>query len=245
MVVNVEMKPVEKILVVDDDPDVRDSVGQCLKDAGYQVWAYADGSGVCNAITDKNIDLVMIEPDLPNMDGLMLTRKINEKFPVGVIILSRRDETIEKIIGLEVGADDYLAKPFDPPELLARVRSVLRRLPQNSTDVASEERVVFSFEGWHLDVNAHTLTSPKGVPVKLTSGTFNLLKVFIEHPNRVLSPDQLLDITHVNHLPTFGRGIAVCVGRIRKMIESNPKKPQFIKTIRNNGYIFLPKVAPL
>ena len=232
-----------KILVVDDDPDVRDIVERCLSDAGYKVWTHEDGSKVFDAVSEHGIDLAVIDLVLPDTDGLMLTRKLKEHSDVGVVILSGRGETTEKIIGLEVGADDYLSKPFEPRELLARVRSVLRRLGQDPAAESSAETTVFAFEGWRLDVTARTLTSPEDEQVELSSGEFNLLKAFVEHPNRVLSRDQLLDYTHANDTPAFDRSVDVRVGRVRKKIEADHQNPQFIKTIRNGGYMFAGKVV--
>ncbi len=231
-----------KILVIDDDPDVRDIVERCLTDAGYQVWLLEDGSKVFNTISENDIDLAIVDLVLPDTDGLMLTRRIKEHSNIGVVILSGRGDTTEKIIGLEVGADDYLSKPFEPRELLARVRSVLRRIGQETPEGAIEV-TVFTFDGWRLDVTARTLTSPKGEPVELSSGEFNLLKAFVEHPNRVLSRDQLLDYTHANDTPAFDRSVDVRVGRVRKKIEIDPQNPKFIKTIRNGGYMFAAKIA--
>ncbi len=231
------------ILVVDDDPDVRDIVERCLSDAGYQVWAHEDGSQVFDAVSEHGIDLAVIDLVLPDTDGLMLTRKLKEHSNIGVIILSGRGETTEKIIGLEVGADDYLSKPFEPRELLARVRSVLRRLGQDPDADSSADKMIFSFEGWRLDVTSRTLTSPKDESVELSSGEFNLLKAFVEHPNRVLSRDQLLDYTHANDTPAFDRSVDVRVGRVRKKIEADHQNPQFIKTIRNGGYMFAATVS--
>ena len=229
--------------MVDDDPDVRDIVERCLKDSGYQVWTCEDGSRVFDIVNEKGIDLAIVDLVLPDTDGLMLTRKLKEHLNIGVVILSGRGETTEKIIGLEIGADDYLSKPFEPRELLARVRSVLRRLSQNKTDTTSVETTVYSFDGWRLDLTARTLTSPKGAPVELSSGEFNLLRAFVEHPNRVLSRDQLLDLTHANDTPAFDRSVDVRVGRGRKKIEVDPQNPKFIKTIRNGGYMFAATVA--
>lgn len=231
-----------KILVVDDDPDVRDIVERCLKDAGFRVWTAADGSKVFHTISEHGIDLAIIDVMLPDTDGLMLTRKLKEHSSIGVIILSGRGETTEKVIGLEIGADDYIGKPFEPRELLARVRSVLRRLTQ-TTEAPSVETTAFTFDDWLLNVTARTLTSPKGEIIELSSGEFNLLKAFVEHPNRVLSRDQLLDFTHANDTPAFDRSVDVRVGRVRKKIEVDPQNPQFIKTIRNGGYMFAATVA--
>jgi two-component system, OmpR family, response regulator len=236
-------EPSARVLVVDDDPDVRDIVERCLVDAGYKVWTCGEGGTVLDLIQEHNINLAIVDLMLPDTDGLTLTRSLKEHSTIGVIILSGRGDTTEKIIGLEIGADDYLAKPFEPRELLARVRSVLRRLVQPSPTASSVETSAFSFEGWNLDISARTLTSPEGGPIELSSGEFNLLKAFVEHPNRVLSRDQLLDFTHANDTPAFDRSVDVRVGRVRKKIEPDPQNPQYIKTIRNSGYMFAANVT--
>ncbi|MBT3305519.1 MAG: response regulator [Alphaproteobacteria bacterium] len=236
-------EPSARVLVVDDDPDVRDIVERCLVDAGYKVWTCGEGGTVLDLIQEHNINLAIVDLMLPDTDGLTLTRSLKEHSTIGVIILSGRGDTTEKIIGLEIGADDYLAKPFEPRELLARVRSVLRRLVQPSPTASSVETSAFSFEGWNLDISARTLTSPEGGPIELSSGEFNLLKAFVEHPNRVLSRDQLLDFTHANDTPAFDRSVDVGVGRVRKKIEPDPQNPQYIKTIRNSGYMFAANVT--
>ncbi|NQV83075.1 MAG: response regulator [Rhodospirillales bacterium] len=239
---NNNVEPSAKILVVDDDSDVRDIVERCLVDAGYKVWTCGEGGVVLDLIQEHNINLAIVDLVLPDTDGLTLTRSLKEHSTIGVIILSGRGDTTEKIIGLEIGADDYLAKPFEPRELLARVRSVLRRLVQSSPTASTAETTAFTFEGWSLDISARTLTSPEGQPIELSSGEFNLLKAFVEHPNRVLSRDQLLDFTHANDTPAFDRSVDVRVGRVRKKIEPDPQNPQFIKTIRNSGYMFAANV---
>jgi DNA-binding response OmpR family regulator len=237
------VEPSAKVLVIDDDPDVRDIIERCLVDAGYQVWTSEVGGTALNTIREQNIDLAIVDLVLPDTDGLALTRSLKEHSSIGVIIVSGRGETTEKIIGLEIGADDYLAKPFEPRELLARVRSVLRRLIRQTSTSSPAETTAFTFEGWNLDISARTLTSPKGQPIELSSGEFNLLKAFVEHPNRVLTRDQLLDFTHANDTPAFDRSVDVRVGRVRKKIEADPQNPKFIKTIRNSGYMFAANVS--
>lgn len=230
-----------KILIVDDEPDICYVVEMALSDAGYEVFTLTNGSEALASVKQNNIDLVVVDIGLPDIDGLTLTRTLKERTDVGVIILSGRGETTEKIIGLEIGADDYMGKPFEPRELLARVRSVLRRrLKAPSKTSEGQENLIF--DGWNLDLMVRTLTSPKGEVVPMSSGEFNLLKAFVSHPNRVLSRDQLLDYTHDMDTPAFDRSVDVQIARLRKKIEPDAKKPSYIKTIRNAGYLFTAKV---
>lgn len=210
-----------------------------LEDAGYEVVTL--GAGAVEKALDEKVDPVVLDLGLPDIDGLTVTRSLKERGNVGVIIISGRGEATEKVIGLEIGADDYLGKPFEPHELLARVRSVLRRMapaPQAPTGATAP----FRFEGWSLDTLQRALTDPSGEPVSLSSGEFSLLRAFAEHPNRVLSRDQLLDFTHGMDTPAFDRSVDVQIARLRKKIEPDAQRPSFIKTVRNAGYIFSVKV---
>ncbi len=236
------MGDLARVLVVDDDPEILRIVTRCLESAGYRVTTAEQGLNVAAIIRDQDIDLAIVDLILPDTDGLALTRLLKERFNLGIIILSGQGETTERIIGLEVGADDYVVKPFEPRELLARVRSVLRRLNKEDKDHHTSA-MVLGFEGWRLDVAARKLTSPEGHPMDLTSGEFNLRQAFAEHPNKVLNRDQLLDLTHKGYTPAFDRSVDVQIGRLRKKIESVPTKPELIKTVRNAGYIFAPKVT--
>jgi len=231
-----------KILVVDDEPDICTIVEFALSGAGYEVITHGRGDGVVEIVKDQKIDLVVLDLGLPGIDGLTLTRTLKEHMDVGVIIVSGRGEATEKVIGLEIGADDYMAKPFEPRELLARVRSVLRRM-EKSEDSDENEISIFQFEGWKLDVMVRLVTSPSNDPVSMSSGEFNLLRAFVEHPNRVLSRDRLLDFTHDTDAPAFDRSVDVQIARLRKKIEPDPQQPSFIKTVRNAGYIFAAKVT--
>jgi two-component system, OmpR family, response regulator len=233
-----------KILVVDDDEAVRDLVERCLVDSGFEVIKVDRGKGVPEIVKEQNIDLVVLDLILPDIDGLSLTRKLKEHCDVGVVILSGRGETTEKVIGLEIGADDYLAKPFEPRELLARLRSVLRRIEPKARKTVAEFSGL-EFEGWKLNTSAQKLESPEGEPVEISSGEFMLLQVLVEHPNRVLSREQLLEFTHRNYTPAFDRSVDVQIMRLQKKIEENPQAPLLIKTVRNAGYIFTPKVHQL
>jgi len=231
----------KNILIVDDEPDICDIVDMVLTDAGYNVSILTSGAKVLEHVREHAIDLVVLDLGLPDVDGLTLTRTLKERTSTSVVILSGRGETTEKIIGLEIGADDYMGKPFEPRELLARVRSVLRR-KKASREAGDNQLSSLVFEGWRLDVLVRTLTSPSGEPVSMSSGEFNLLKAFAVHPNRVLSRDQLLDYTHELDTPAFDRSVDVQIARLRKKIEPDPQNPKFIKTVRNAGYIFAAKV---
>jgi len=231
-----------KILVVDDEPDICTVVEFALSEAGYEVYTHGQGDGVVEIVQEKKIDLVVLDLGLPGIDGLTLTRSLKERMEVGVIIVSGRGGTTEKVIGLEIGADDYMAKPFEPRELLARVRSVLRRLEKANDDSAGEPSV-HEFEGWKLDVMVRAVTAPSGEFVSMSSGEFNLLRAFVEHPNRVLSRDKLLDFTHDADAPAFDRSVDVQIARLRRKIEPDPQNPTYIKTVRNAGYIFAAKVT--
>ena len=230
-----------KILIVDDERDVCDIVSLILSESGYEVQVLYNGSQVVEVVENGGVDLIILDLGLPDIDGLTLTRILKGQSQVGVIILSGRGEMTEKIVGLEVGADDYITKPFEPRELLARVRSVLRRL--EILPEAKPNSEILVFEGWKLDTVVRSLTSPEGEVVTISSEEYNLLKAFVERPNRVLSRDQLLDYTHDMDAPAFDRSVDVQIARLRKKIEPGTDSPKFIKTVRNAGYIFSVKVT--
>lgn len=234
------------ILVVDDDPGVRAIVARCLEDAGYRVTTLGDGEQSPRIVAEEGVHLAVLDIGLPGVDGLTLTRQLRVLTDIGIIILSGRDAITEKIIGLEIGADDYLAKPFEPRELLARVRSVLRRLPrpgEGTRTAAAATKPLYRFAGWTLDAARRSVTGETGRAADLTSGEFDLLEVFAEHPNRVLSRNQLMDYLHGNRTPAFDRSIDVRVRRLRQKIEADPEDPQLIKTVRHAGYMFTAVVA--
>lgn len=247
------MQPLAHILVVDDDPIVRKLVSRCLEDAGYRVTALESGDRVLATVARDDIALAVLDLTLPGIDGLTLTRELRARSEIGVIILSGRSETTERIVGLEIGADDYLGKPFEPRELLARVRSVLRRRPQAAEVTAPADDAaapVYAFERWRLDLARHELRSGERAgddaePVALTSGEFALLRVLVEHPNRVLGREQLLDYLHGNDAPAFDRSVDVRIRRLRQKIEADPANPRLIKTVRNGGYMLTATVRRL
>ncbi|HUZ72286.1 MAG TPA: response regulator [Stellaceae bacterium] len=238
------MKPNGHILVVDDQKEVCDVVHEYLSGEGYRVSVAHDGAAMRRALAQDRADLIILDVMLPGEDGLTLARGLREQSDVGIIILTGRGETVDRIIGLEMGADDYLAKPFHLRELLARVKSVLRRVTlramPNDRPVAGPNKARFA--GWHLDLAARELVSPSGGEVRLTTGEFNLLAAFVSNANRVLSRDRLLDLARNREAGPFDRTIDVQVGRLRRKLEPDPQKPTMIKTVRGTGYIFTPSV---
>ncbi len=231
------------ILVVDDEPDIRETLQDYLELHGYRVTQAEGGEALRSAIDAEEIDLVLLDINMPGEDGLSLARFLREQTSIPVVMLTAAGEVVDRIVGLEMGADDYLVKPVDLRELLARVKAVLRRFQtaQSQADLAAEtaQRVV-AFGKMRLDLDAHKLYDGDGREVALTSMEYDLLKAFAEHPNRVLSRDQLLDMAHNRGWEPFDRSIDIRIARIRRKIEPDPAKPQVIKTVRGAGYIFSP-----
>lgn len=230
--------PVESqghILVVDDDREIRDLLGRFLSKQGYRITAVADGKEMRRALADWSIDLVILDLMLPGEDGLSLCRDLRAKSPIPVIMLTVMGEEMDRIIGLEMGADDYLPKPFSPRELLARMKAVLRRAPATR---ATGRLNALCFAGWRLDLGLRRLESPGGLLVDLSTGEFDLLVALAEHPHRVLNRDQLLDLTHGRAEAPFDRSIDMQISRLRRKIEIDHKHPKLIKTVRGGGYLF-------
>jgi DNA-binding response OmpR family regulator len=234
----------KNLAIVEDDPDVRAILERCLTSDGYRVTALDSAAGLDDALSNGDIDLVIVDVGLPDADGLTLTGQLRQRHDVGIIIVSGRGDLTDRVVGLEVGADDYITKPFEPREVLARVKSVLRR---NGRDkgVSGDTgvRPAYRFNGFSVDVAAQTLYDMNGAPVPLTSGEYKLLEVFVTRPNRVLSRDQLLELVYANDTPAFDRSVDVRVGRLRKKLGDTSGQPQLIKTVRNGGYIFAGKVT--
>ncbi len=226
----------KKILVVDDDPGLRELLQEYLTAQGYAVRTVADGAAMDDALRAEAADLVILDLMLPGDDGLTLARRLKMRGHLPVIMLSARGEDVDRIIGLEVGADDYLAKPFNPRELLARIRAVLRRVPNEAAAVRPARTL--NFQGWRLDCLMRELTSPQGAQVAITGAEFDLLRVFCERPRRVLSRDQLLDFTQGRNAGSLERSIDVLVSRLRRKIEIDQHHPEIIKTVRSGGYLF-------
>ena len=224
------------ILVVDDDPKLRDLLAQYLGREGFRVRTANDGNAMDQLIAESGPDLVVLDLMLPGEDGLSIARRLRGGTDIPVIILSARGDEVDRIVGLEVGADDYLAKPFSPRELLARIRAVLRR--QRVAAVADETTAV-GFGDFVLDLPAQRLLR-RGHEVDLTAGDFALLEVLVTHPNRVMSRDQLVDRIKGYERSPYDRSIDVRVTRLRKKIEADPANPAFIRTVWGRGYMFTP-----
>jgi two-component system, OmpR family, phosphate regulon response regulator OmpR len=231
-----------RILIVDDDPEVRDTVREYLELSGFDVFVAGDGEAMRKLLAQRRVDLVLMDLNLPGEDGLALTRALRGSHDVGIIMLTAAGQAVDRIVGLEMGADDYVAKPFDPRELLARIKSVLRRLrerPAGAPARADEQPEVVKMGACTLDLAGHRLYDAEGKEVALTSMEFDLLKAFATHPDRVLSRDQLLELAHNRDADVFDRSIDIRVARIRKKVEVDPEKPQVLKTIRGAGYVFV------
>ena len=239
------MQPEAHILVVDDDLQVRQLVGRFFRDNGYRVTGARDGREMREALASAKIDLLVLDLMLPGASGLDLCRELRASSSVPIIMLTARGEDTDRIVGLELGADDYLAKPFNPRELLARVRAVLRRAAAKPDPDRPIGGRLISFAGYTLDTQRREVTSPEGAAIDLSGGEYDLLLAFLEHPNRVLSRDQLLELARNRSPDPFDRSIDVQVSRLRRKLEANDKTPVLIKTVRGAGYIFVPAVRRL
>jgi DNA-binding response OmpR family regulator len=235
-----------EILIVDDDVDVRSMLAEYLSAQGYAVAAAADGDAMRREIDRHLPDVILLDVRLPGEDGLSLARYLRERYDVGIIMVTASGDVIDRVVGLEVGADDYVAKPFDPRELLARVKSVMRRMQARDageaaapTAAAADRRVRVG--RCQLDVDSRRLFDAAGEDVPMTAMEFDLLRVFIGNPNRVLSRDQLLTLTRNREWEPFDRSIDIRIARLRRKIEPDPEHPQAIRTVRSAGYMFVPE----
>ena len=242
------MESTPHILVVDDDREIRDLLGRFLGKHGYRVTTAADGREMAKVLADWAIDLIVLDLMLPGDDGLTLCRNLRSQSAIPVIMLTAMGEETDRIIGLEMGADDYLPKPFNPRELLARVKAVLRRADSQPGRRAArpaaegEGETIHAFAGWRFNLDSRELLSPDGVRVDLSGGEYELLVAFVSRPQRVLSRDQLLDLARGRDSQPFDRAIDVQVSRLRRKIEADPANPVLIKTVRGGGYVFTPAV---
>lgn len=235
------MSDIQSILVIDDDPGVRATVSRCLRSGGFQIEEAETASDARKLFKQNQFALAVVDLSLPDGDGLGLTREFKDTSDIGIIILTGNADSTETVVSLEIGADDYISKPFEPRVLLARVRSVLRRIGSNLNTVKTDVRL-YCFDRWTLDINTQELSSDGGETHSLTSAEFDLLKTLAEHPGKVLSRDQLFDLIFGNDAPAFDRSIDSRVSRLRNKIEEIPDNPKLIVTVRNRGYRFTPSV---
>jgi two-component system phosphate regulon response regulator OmpR len=228
-----------RVLIVEDDRDVRGMLMEYLAEHGYTVAEADCGAAMRTALAAAVPDVVLLDLNLPGEDGLTLARWLRERYEIGIIMVTGQGEIVDRIVGLEMGADDYVAKPFDPRELRARLKSVLRRV-QGRAAAPQPAASRIPVGNCQLDLAAHQLFGAGGEPVALTSMEFDLLKVFVDHPNQVLSRDRLLTLTRNREWEPFDRSIDIRIARLRKKIEADPDEPRIIRTVRGAGYLFVP-----
>ena len=231
------------ILVVDDHSEIRDLLKRFLEQHGMRVSCARDGKEMKRLLDEREFDLLVLDLMMPGEDGLTLCRELRVKSRLPIIMLTAMGEETDRIIGLEMGADDYLSKPFNPRELLARIKAVMRRTQVESLAVPETLTQDLRFDRWLLDVNRRELVDEEGVGMSLSTAEFDLLKVFLERPQRVLSRDQLLDLARGREAVAFDRAIDTLVSRLRRKLERDPKNPELIKTIWGGGYLFAADVT--
>ncbi|MGL6436488.1 response regulator [Aeromonas caviae] len=231
------------ILVVDDHSEIRDLLKRFLEQHGMRVSCAHDGKEMKRLLDEREFDLLVLDLMMPGEDGLTLCRELRVKSRLPIIMLTAMGEETDRIIGLEMGADDYLSKPFNPRELLARIKAVMRRTQVESLPVPETLTRDLRFDRWLLDVNRRELVDEEGVGMSLSTAEFDLLKVFLERPQRVLSRDQLLDLARGREAVAFDRAIDTLVSRLRRKLERDPKNPELIKTIWGGGYLFAADVT--
>ncbi len=237
-------QPGDHILVVDDDPEIRNLLKEYLERNGCRVSCAGDGDGMWNVLAHEQIDLLVLDIMLPGRDGLDLCRELRNRSSIPVIMLTARGDEMDRILGLEIGADDYLPKPFSARELLARIKVIFRRtreLDANTSQVRTDQ---INFAGWSLDTQRQLLTSPAGIAVSLSQSEYELLYILLSHAGRVLSRDQLLDLTRGREAGPYDRSIDVLIGRLRRRLGDDAKNPLIINTVRGRGYMLNATVHP-
>jgi len=237
------MNSSQHLLIVDDDREIRELLSKLLALHGYRVSVAQDGAAMMQILGNAHIDLVILDIMLPGEDGLSLCRRLRANGTLPIIMLTAVGEEIDRVVGLEMGADDYLGKPFSPRELLARIRAVLRRTVMPAAGSPAGGGRVFEFAGWRLDLARRQLYSPAKALVDLRAAEFELLLALVERPQRVLTRDQLLDLARGRASTSIDRSIDVHISRLRHRIEIDPKEPVLIKTVRSGGYVFTAPVT--
>jgi two-component system OmpR family response regulator len=226
------------VLVVDDDPTIRDLIFEYLGKNELRVTAVADGGTMQAVLADQVVDLVVLDLKLKAEDGMALARRLRDESEIPIVMLTGRSEEADRVMGLELGADDYLTKPFSPRELLARIRTVLRRRRAEVRQGKPEGVRAYRFDGWELNLNTRKLKRPDGEILNLSKGEFNVLVVFLGAPHRVLTRDQVLDLSRLHNDEVYNRAVDLQIMRLRRKLESDPSSPKYIRTERGSGYIF-------
>lgn len=229
------------IAIVEDDPEIRDLVCALLAREGFDTKACDNAAALDSLLLATRPDLIVLDVMMPGEDGFSVCRRLSAQGGPPIVLVTAKSDDIDRIIGLELGADDYLAKPFNPRELIARVRAILRRAQASAAQPPPRPGVV-RFEGWTFDPDARALNDPAGAPVELSAGDYELLSAFVEHPQRVLSRDFLMDWTKGRAATPFDRAIDVGLSRLRRKLRDDPQSPRIIRTVRNGGYIFAPRI---
>lgn len=237
------MTQTDHILIVDDDPEIRELLATYLGKNGYRVSMAGDGQRMWQSLEHNRIDLVVLDIMLPGDDGLTLCRRLRGVSNIPIIMLTARGEEMDRVLGLEMGADDYLAKPFNPRELQARIKALLWRA-RNLVESRPENGEQFHFSGWILDTSARHLVAEDGVIVSLSGAEYRLLRIFLDHPQRVLSRDRLMGLLEGRDWTPDERTIDIQISRLRKRLREDAREPQLIKTVRGEGYVLASRVEP-
>lgn len=233
------------VLLVDDEQSLREPLAEYLSGQGFRISEAASAAGARSVLLGEAPDIALVDIMMPGEDGLSLTRFLSETKGLPVILLTARGEATDRIVGLEIGADDYVAKPFEPRELVARIRSVLRRAGRGNGNGSSTQQddLLYQFEGWHLDPLKRKLTDPEGTVVSISTAEFRLLRAFLDHPRSVLDRDRLLDMVQGREAHLFDRAVDNQISRLRRKIEADSRDPQLILTVRGGGYRFAANVT--
>jgi two-component system phosphate regulon response regulator OmpR len=229
-----------QILVVDDDPRIRQMLQRYFEQEGYKVTCAANGKEMRSALGAANFDIVLLDLVLPDQDGIDLAREIRSGSNVPIMILTGREDVVDCVVGLEVGADDYVVKPFHLREVHARLKSILRRYKASPNPISNGDDVLV-FEGWQLDRDKRKLLNPESIEIELSTGEFEMLDAFVRNAGRVLSRDMLMDLTRHRERDAFDRSIDTQISRLRRKIEIDPARPELIKSVRSVGYVFTAK----
>ena len=237
------LAPEAHLLVVEDDGEMRTLIAKFLRQNGYRVTGVRDGREMWETLAHAPVDLILLDLMLPGQSGLDLARALRAKSAVPIIMVTARGDETDRVVGLELGADDYIPKPFSRAELLARIRAVLRRALSKDLQDITQTSDHIRFAGWSLDTRRRELAAPDGTAVDLSGGEYDMLLAFCEHPQRVLSRDQLLDLARNRISDTVDRSVDVMVSRLRRKLEPTSDSPSIIKTVRGAGYMFIPAVS--